>query len=439
MGVLTRLAAWWLERSGTIEDWFREFGDLNKSATGIAVTQFRAMQASTVMACVSMLSEDVAKLPAHVYRRQKDGGKTIVADHPLEKLLRKPNAWQTRFEFVEFMQAALLLRGNAYAPIVRNGRGVPIGLVPVNPDRVSLFESPGGALFYCVQRHGMHDMAALETLPLMIPAEDMLHLRWLSQNSLSGLSRIGLAREAIALSLAQERHAAQLFGNGARPGGVLQTDKRLGKETIERLKTQWKANYGGENTGSTAVLEEGLKWQALGMTSVDAEFLASRRFQVEEIGRMFRVPGHKLGILPAGGTGPSAVQADQDYMNNVVSSYVERWEAKLDDTFGLSDAGLFVEFDVNRFLRADIQTRYAAYRTAIVGTFMKPNEARRLEGLPDDPKGDVLLQPTNVAPLGFVPTNGNGSGSGPGSDVTGSPAPGGDGDPAAVAPPGGDA
>jgi HK97 family phage prohead protease len=164
------------------------------------------------------------------------------------------------------------------------------------------------------------------------------------------------------------------------------------------------------------------------MTAQDAEFIASRNLQVQEIARLFRMPLHKIGVME-GGLGKSLEQLDQDYVNNTVSSYLERWEAKISQTFDLADEDLTVEFDVSKFLRASLQTRYNAYRTGIVGMFLKPNEARRAEGLPDDEGGDTLYQPTNVAPIGFDPS---GSESGPGSDLTGAAAPGGAGDPAAV-------
>lgn len=425
------------KKDGSIEDWFREFGFQGRSATGIAITQLSALQSSAVMACVSILSEDVAKLPVHVYRKLPTGEKQVVTNHPLEKLLQRPNSWQNRFEFIEQMQAALLLRGNAYAVILRDGRGNPTMLVPINPDQVLVYEGPNGEIFYSVSRRGLHEQAILKNVPMMVPSEDMFHLRWLSTHGLVGLSRISLAREAIALSLAQQEQAALLAGNGSRPGGILQTDKKLSEDVITRLKADWAANYAGlDNTGRTAVLEEGLKWQALGMTSTDAEFLASRRFQVEDIGRLFRMPGHKLGIIDKA-LAATMAQADQDYMNNVVSSYVERWESKLGETFDLDEEELFVEFDISRFLRADIVARYSAYRIGIVGSFLKPQEARRAEGLPDVDGADILLQPVNMAPLGFKPAAGS---AGPGSDTTGAGGDGGTGDPAAVTPlPGGDA
>ena len=414
----------------TLDEWWSEYGPTSKSAGGMSITQITAMQVSTVLACVTIRAEDVAKLPVHVYRRLPNGGKEIVADHPVERVLRQPNGYQSTFEFLEQMHVSLMLRGNAYAVILRDLRGRVTSLIPVNPDRVWIFEAPGGQVFYQVARRGLHETAVLAGEPLMIPSEDILHLRGMAiDNSLYGMSRIGLAREAIGLALSQQELAGRLSANNTNLGGVLTTDKKLSREAAERLAKSWKERKQGlRNAGEVAVLEEGVKWQALGMTARDAEFIASRNMQVQEIARIFRMPLHKLGVTD-GSRGASIEQMDQDYMNSVVSSDLGRWESKIIQTFDLAAQDLFVEFDVSGFLRASIGTRYQSYRTGIVGMFLTPNEARRAEGLPDHPEGNTLYQPTNVAPIGWEPT---GTETGPGSDVTGQPAPGGRGDPAAV-------
>lgn len=399
------------------------------SLAGVNVTSHTALQHIAVMACTSILSEDVAKLPVAVYRRKKGGGKQLLEAHPLTKLLRRPNDWQTRFEFIEVMQAALVLRGNAYAVMVRDGKANVLQLVPIHPDRVALWEAPDGSWFYYLTRQGLHELAVLRDLPMMIPAEDMFHLRWMAgSNTLLGLSRIGLMREAVGLSMSQERMASSVAGSGARPGGVLQTDKKLSTEVIDRLKNAWQKSQGGlKNAGSTAILEEGLKWQAMGMTLVDAEFMASRAFSLEDIARGFRVPRYKLGI-GADTAGPSLVQQDQDYLNNVLSAFCERWVAKLEREFDIDGAETFVEFDYAHFLKADITTRLNALRTGVVSMIYTPNEAREAEGLAPHPNGDTLYQPTNVAPIGWTPPASGDKPAGPGSDQTGKPAAGGDGD-----------
>ena len=414
----------------TIDDWWAEYGPTSISTGGMSVTQLTALKVSAVLSCVSIRAEDVAKLPVYVCRKLPNGGKEIVSDHPLARVLRRPNEDQSRFEFMEQMHAALMLRGNAYAVILRDGRGRVTSLIPVNPDRVWIFEAPGGEVFYQVARRGLHEIALLRDMPLMIPAEDILHLRWLAiDNLLHGASRIGLARDVVGLALSQQELAGRLSANSTNLGGVLTTEQKLSEDAAKRLAEAWKRRKQGlQNAGETAVLEQGLKWQPLGMSAKDAELVASRMFSVQEVARLYRMPMHKLGVVHHGG-GSNLEQLDQDYMNSVVSSDLGRWEAKLEQVFGLDEEGLFVEFDVTGFLRASLQTRYAAYRTGIVGMFLTPNEARRAEGLPDHPEGDTLYQPTNVAAIGFEP---KGTETGPGSDVSGAAAAGGRGDPATV-------
>jgi HK97 family phage portal protein len=428
MGLWSRLGRAFRKDSGAVGSELAELlGEgWGRTASGVPVNSISAMQQATVMACVAILSEDVAKLPLQVWRRTDDGGRRPVPEHFLHRLLRSPNPWQTRFEFVEMMMSALVLRGNGYAPIVRNARGVPQALVPVHPDRVALYEAPDGQVFYLVTRTGLHETAVLQSLPLMIHSEDMLHLKWLSSwNSLLGVSRISLMRESIGLAMGQEMHAARLAGNGARPGGVLQTDAKLAPEVVQRLREEANKHAGPRWSGGTMVLEQGLKWQPLGMTMVDAEFLASRGFQQRQILQGFRMPPHKLGI-EGETSGPSMVQQDQVYLNDVLSAYCERIVLRMEKTFEIEDGDLFLEFDYEHFLKADIQTRYTVYRLGIMSGVLKPNEARGAEGLPkDDAAGDKLLQPANMVPLGTQPHEGGGS---PGSDASGAPAEGGDGD-----------
>lgn len=434
MSLWSRVAGLWRKdppSSDTVGSELWELFEANATAAGVRVNSFTALQQVAVYSCVQILSEDTAKLPLQIWRGDPQGKREPAKDHFLYRLLKRPNDWQTRFEFVEMMTAALALRTNAYAVIVRDGRGQPQQLVPIHPDRVVLFEAPGGDWFYLVTRDGLHEMAVLAHLPMMIAAEDMLHLRGMaSWNSLLGVSRVSVMREPIGLALSQEQQAARLAGTGARPAGVLQTKDKLAPDVIERLKEQWQKNYGGvRNTGKTAVLEQGLEWKQMAMSSVDSEFMAGRQFQLEEIARMFRVPPHKLGVV-ARTTGTTLVQQDQEYLNNVLSGYCERWTSKLARTFDidLSD-DLFLEFDYSHFLKADIATRLNAKRVGVIGMIYTPNEARAGEGLPPVEGGDTLYQSTNVAPIGFTPAA---PGKGPGSELSGKPGAGGDGDPAAV-------
>lgn len=400
------------------------------SAAGVPVNAFSSLQHVAVMACVSILSEDIAKVPVWMFRRLPNGGKEVVKDHYLSKLLKKPNNWQTRFEFIEMMMYALLLRGNAYACIIRDERGRPQQLIPVHPDRVTLYEAPGGEYFFFVTRQGLHETAVLSSLPLMVAQEDIFHIRWLSTwSSLLGTSRIGLMREAVGLGMGLEQHQARLVGQGARPGGVLTTDAKLNPETSARIKADWQQKFSGfRNSGLTPILEQGLEFKPITMTNTDAEFMANRQFQLEDICRAFRVPRHKIG-LPVEGAASGLVQYDQAYLNDTLSSYFDRWTLKFEELGDLDGDDIFVEFDYEHFLKADIKTRIDAKTTAVMRMGVTPNEFRRSEGLPAVPFGDVVYQQQNMVPLGTPPQAKEGSDAGIGSDTTGKPAPGGDGDP----------
>ena len=370
------------------------------STAGVEINQQTALGAVCVMACVMMLTEDVAKLPVSLYRLRSDSSREQITDHPLALLLEEPNEWQDWLEFAEMVQVGLVLRGNGYAVIIRDWRGRPVKLVPINPDRVALWEAPTGELFYRVTPFGLHEMAELRDMPFLIPAADMFHLRGLSVNGLMGASRIAVARDAVGLTLAQERQAAQWIGAGSKPSGVLSTDQKLDGPTIERLKGRWKElNAGLQNAGKAAIFEAGLKWTPLSLSAQELEFIAARQFQVQEIARMFRIPPHMIGELSRS-TNNNIVQQAQEYVNYTVSGYTRRWKVKLSKTFGLAKDGIHVAFDLTELVRADITSRYNAYRVGIMSGFLKPNEARVDDGRDPDPDGEKLLQPSNMAVMG---------------------------------------
>ncbi len=419
----------------SLEDWFKEFGGLMTSS-GATINQTTAMQVTAVMACVRIRSQDIAKLPTTIYRRNPDGSKTEARDHDLFKIFRRPNDFQTWFEFIEGQQTALLLRGNAYAAVLRNPRGKPLAMIPINPDWVSIYESVTGDIFYQVARNTPHLTAMLSSFPLRIPADDIFHLRGPSLNSLVGISPIGLAAEAIGLARSQERLAANLMGNGARPSGILSTDGKLTPDVIKRLKDQWDSLHSGaDRSGKTAILEQGLKWTALTLNSVDLEFIASRKLQVEEICRAFGVSPIKIGVMDSG-VGRAFEQIQLAHYADVVHPDIRRWELKLEQYFNL-EPELEVTFDETELLRTDLTSRANAARVLQVSGIATPNESRASFGWnpyksrPADstPDGDSLLVPANVVPIEKV---GEAAGPGPGSDQTGAPAHGGDGDPIAI-------
>jgi HK97 family phage portal protein len=419
---------------------WNDFGWSVPTAAGVSVNQASAMQVSAVYACVSYIAYNMAMMGATIFRGERSGGnakRQKATNHPLYPLLKIPAPWLTWFEFCGMMQTAVLLRGNGYAVILRDYRGQPKTLVPINPDRVALWEAPTGELFYMVTRSGLHEVAVLSGEPLLIASEDIFHLKALTMNGLLGLSPISLARESIGLAIAQEQLASRWAGNSAKPSGILTTDQKLSPEAATRLAADWKTlNTGLFNAGKTAILEQGLKWQSLAMTSSDMEFIASRDFQLSEIARIYRMPPHMLGVA-ARATGNSITQLAQEYLNYTLSTWIEMWEQRIAFTFNLDPDEMFIAFDVDRLLRADISTRFAANRIALGGTGWRTvNEVRADEGAEKVEGGDTVFRPVNTAPVDSdvfagmpdpndptVPDDDNPgqepSASGPGSDQTG--------------------
>lgn len=385
--------------SMSIEEWFSLYG--TKSSASVVVNQRTAMSEPTVFACVSIRSEDTARCTPRLFKLDSKGVRQQVTNHPVAKLFRKPNRLQTWFEFCEQMEAAVLLRSNAYAVILRDERGRPTELMPLDPDLVMLLEGPDASIFYQVTRSNRFMTAVLKGFPPAIPADDIFHLRGLSLGSpLVSPSRIGLASDTIGLAIALAQQACRWIANGARPAGVLQVAKTLSEAAAKRLAATWRALFGGlENTGQTAVLEEGTEWKQVQLTSVDLEFTMQRTMQVGMVARFFRVPPHKLAQTD-GLRGLNLPQADQEYVNDAIMPALERWEQKFRFVFDLDDQDIEVDFDEANLLRADLTTRLNAYRIGLLSGLYATNECRNSEKLPPVPGGDEVRAPLNMAVLG---------------------------------------
>lgn len=369
------------------------------SSTGLLISQGTALTVSTVYACITIRSQDVARCRPRLFRRNAKGERQEVFDHPFLDLVRRPNQVQTWFEFMEQMNAAYLMRGNAYAALLRAGGTKIRELIPVNPDAVLVLEGWNGGVFYNVNRIGLWQLAMLAEFGPTLAADEILHLRGLTLNALAAISTIGMARDAIGLAMGLEQQAARWMQNGARPSMFLLSEKQITPTNAERLGRQFRDLYGGlANTGSIPVLEDGLKAQALQLTGVDVEFMAQRAFQPSDIARFYRMPPHKLGLEQMRGV--NLVQLDQDYVSNTVMPDLHRWEQKFDQVFGLSEQGLEIKMDETVLLRADIQTRYNAARIGLLSGFLSPNEVRAGEGLGPVEGGDEVFRPLNMAALG---------------------------------------
>jgi HK97 family phage portal protein len=281
-----------------------------------------------------------------------------------------------------------------------DGRGNPVALIPVNPELVILYEANDGGIFYSVSRGGVFLTALLRDQPLMIPEEDVFHLRDIGFNMLMGLSRISIARDSFGVAMGLEQQAARFMNNGARPSGVLQTPKLLSVDAAERLKAQWEQMKSGiQNAGKTAILEEGLEWKPMQLSSVDLQFMAQREFAIGDIARWFDMPLYKLGV-PGEMARIKFDDADQAYVNTTIMPDLDAWEQKFIQKFDLDKQGLVADFDERRLLRAAEATRINNQRLAIMSGIKTQNECRAENGYPAMEGGDVLLTPVNLAAVG---------------------------------------
>lgn len=375
---------------------------VSQTNSGMNVSQVTALSCAAIFACVSMLSEDVAKLRPLFFKRRDDGGRDLVTDHWLPALFRRPNDFQSGFEFREMLMVQLCLRSNAFAVIIRDRAGRPIKLIPINSDRVAIWEAPTGDLFYRVTPLGLHERAELINEPFLIPAEDILHIRGLSLNGLLGAARIVLGKEAIGLSLAYEQQAARWMGGGSKPSGILSTEKKLTKEAAERMSSDWRQTHGGpQNVGKIAVLEQGLKYQPIAFDAMQMDFIKSRQYQLEEVARLLRIPLYMVGGAQAGkGSGGSIEQQATEYLNYTLTGYTSRFREKYDLAFDIEGEGLELDFDYGVLTRADQSTRYTNYSKGIAGGYLAPNECRIDDGKNPLDGGDKLWMPSNVAYAG---------------------------------------
>jgi HK97 family phage portal protein len=391
-----------------------------RSASGIIINQATALAEPTIYRCVMIRAGDVARCTPRVMPEGAPRSGQPNSEHAVAKLFKRPNWVQTWFEFALQMETAYILRQNAYAAILRDGRGKPINLIPINPDGVTLLEASNGMLFYQTSRIGLFQMFALKGLPMAIPAEDMLHLRGLSLDMLLGVPMIGLAKDSIGVALGLQQQAARLMANGARPGGALKHKGQITDAAAKRLKQQWEEIRAGlENVGKTILLEEGIEWQALQLSSVDMQFMDQRRMSVDECARWVGVPLWKLSVT-AELARIKVDDAQVDYVNTTVKPDLIAWQQKFNQVFRLDDDKLTADLDERDLLHPSEATRVNNQRLKVMSGLSTQNECRAQNGDPPLPGGDVLLTPVNLASSG--------------SDMTGT-APDGAGRPAAGAPP----
>lgn len=344
------------------------------TTSGKAVNERTAMQTSAVYACVRILSESVAVLPLHVYLNKPDGSKERTGDHPLQRLLHdEPNREMTSFVFRETLMAHLLLWGNAYAQIIRDGRGYPVAFYPMLPDRMVVDRDPNGELIYTYQS---------DKGQVKLRRDNILHIPGLGFDGLIGYSPIAMAKNAVGLALATEDYGAAFFANGANPGGVLEHPGVIKPEQADRLRESWQSQFGGANAHKVAVLEEGLKFHQMSIPPEQAQFLETRKFQINEIARIFRVPPHMVGDLEKSSFS-NIEQQSLEFVKYTLDPWVVRWEQSLMQSLLLPSekATVSIRFNLDGLLRGDYQSRMQGYSVGIQNGFFSVNDVRSLEDM----------------------------------------------------------
>ena len=383
-----------------------------RTTSGKTVNERTALQTTAVYACVRILSETIASLPLHVYR-YTEGGKTKDTEHALYTLLHdEPNPDMTSFVFRETLMSHLLIWGNAYAQILRDRSGQVIGLYPLLPDQMSVHRSEKGKLYYVYNRYEEDNPNFQEKGSIVLSQEEVLHIPGLGFDGLIGYSPIALAKNAVGMTLACEEYGASFFGNGANPGGVLEHPGIL--KDPGKVRDSWNAVYQGtRNAHKVAVLEEGMSYKQIGIPPEEAQFLETRKFQINEIARLFRIPPHMVGDLEKSSFS-NIEQQSLEFVKYTLDPWVVRFEQALKKSLLLPEEKKthFIKFNVDGLLRGDYQSRMNGYAIGRQNGWLSTNDIRELEELnpiPPEEGGDLYLINGNMTKLkdagGFMKTN----------------------------------
>jgi HK97 family phage portal protein len=364
------------------------FGGVTSNA-GVSVSEETACNYSAFWQAVRLISETIASLPIHVYRRRGDA-RIIIDDLGVGDMLRvSANPEMTAMQFRAAWIAHALIHGNGYAEIERDTIGRPVRLWLLRPDSVSVLRTPDGSIVYSYQ------LAVGDRV--QIPSEDVLHLRGPGTDGIVGNSIVKQARQAIGLGLAAEQYGSSFFGSGARPSGILEHPGRLSDDARSRLRNDWERLHSGiDNANRTAILEEGMKWTSTSVPPDDAQFLETRKFQLEEIARWFNLPASKLRI--PGSSYNSLEQENLAFLSETLRPWLVRIEQECRVKL-LDDPEAYIEHKVEGLLRTDIAARYSAYATGRQWGWLSVNEIRALEGLDPVDGGDTYLSPLNMTPI----------------------------------------
>ncbi len=384
------------------------------SLAGMPVTADTALRISAVWACVRLISQSLASIPLVVYRRRGDGGRERAEQHPLYALLHgQPNRLMSSFEFKRLLTTHALMHGNGYAQMLPGPRGPVDRLIPIHPSRVTVEQTGPDECRYIVDAGGAKK-------PTVLLDDEVFHLRGLSVDGISGMSVIEYGRQSMGLALATEQHGASLFSQGASLGGVLSHPGRLSAAAAKALRADWYAQHAGpDNAHAIAVIADGATFTPIGMSNEDAEFLATREFQVADIARWF---GVDLTLIQENtkstSWGTGIEQLIQAFITFTLLPWAKLWEEAISRDMILATQQYYAEYLLDALVRGDLKARMEAYGLAIDKGVMNRNEVRAKDNLNPVPGLDGYDKPLNIGDArdrnaGQAAPTGNGGAGGP--------------------------
>jgi HK97 family phage portal protein len=381
-------------RMHTLRHWDYDGHTSNRTPSGIRVNADNSMACSAYTACIRVISDAVSSLPLHLFERLANGGKRKVTENPLYRLLHtQPNPWQTAQEFRDWMTGLYLHYGASYAEIRGGARGPVSELWPLHSSRMEVERLENGELRYKYREPDSNRYTIYRQ-------DQIFALRFTTEDGFTPVPTYKTFANAIGLAQALEAHGSTYFGNGARPGIVLESDNPIPIEAAERLREQWERMHrGADRAFRTAVLPNGVKAHELSGSNEAAQFLETRQYQVIEICRAFRVPPHMIQDLTRSTYSNIEVQGTE-FVQHCLLPHLKRWESAIARDLIEDDERYFAEHSVSGLLRGDHASRSAYYVSALQNGWMTINEVRELENLnPIGPEGDQHFVPLNMTTL----------------------------------------
>lgn len=379
------------------------------AGSGVSVNETNSLENTAVSAAVRIISESIGSLPFLLYERKGGNSKERALEHALYTLLHdSPNQHMTSMVFKELMTSHMLLWGNCYAEIEWNKAGEPVALHPLRPDNTRPLFNAKKELVYETMIDGK---------AYILPAYRVLHIYGLGFDGYQGYSLIRLHREAVGLAKATEKYGSKYFGNGAKPGGVLEHPGNLSEEASKRLRNAWNEMHNGlDNAHRVAILEEGLTYKQIGLPPEDSQFLETRKFQIAEISRIFRVPLHMLSELERS-TNNNIEQQSIEFVMHTLRPWLVRWEQSVNMKLLTKEERkkYYAEHILDGLLRGDIKSRYEAYQIARQNGWMSTNDIREKENMnpiPDEEGGNSYMVNSAMLPISVLMKGGEGIGKG---------------------------